>query len=325
MDAPPPRTPDARSALLPSLDAVIAAASAGPPVRAAIVDATERSVVEGAVDAALAGIVEPTFVGPEAEVREVVAGVPGAERYPVLDAPDDHAAGDAAVDLVADGRADVLCKGHLHTDVFLHPVLRRLRTRRRLSHVFLCDVPTYPKLLAVTDATVNIFPDLSQKIEIVRNAVDLMTLLGVERPNVAVLSAVETVNPAIPSTIDGASLAVMGARRQVPHAVVEGPLAFDDAISAEASRVKGIATAIAGEIDIALVPDLTAGNILVKALEHLAGATVAGVVLGATVPTVLTSRADPPRCRLASLALAAVVHHRGGAAQQDASTGAVSR
>ncbi len=300
---------------LADLDAVVAEAAAGPPVRAVIVDATERTVVEGAVEAADLGIVEPTFVGPSATVREVAATVRGAERWPVVDAADDVAAGDLAVDLVADGRADVLCKGHLHSDVFLHPVLRRLRTSRRLSHVFLCDLERYPRLLGVTDATVNIFPDLSQKIEIVRNAVDLMVLLGVERPAVAVLSAVETVNPAIPSTIDGASLAVMGARDQVPHATIDGPLAFDDAISAEASRIKGIDTDVAGRIDVALVPDLTAGNILVKALEHLAGATVAGLVLGATVPTVLTSRADPPRSRLASLALAAVVHHRTLAAR----------
>lgn len=296
---------------LSTLDQVIQEARGRPPVRAVIVDATERTVVEGAVHAAEQGIIEPTFVGPAEQVRSAIAQVPGADGHPVIDASDDEDAGRKAVDLVVDGGADILCKGHLHTDVFLHPVLKRLRTPRRLSHVFLVELDSYPKLLGVTDATINIFPNLEQKIEIARNAVDLAHLTGIERPKVAILSAVETVTVDIPSTIDGASLAVMGAREQIADAVIDGPLAFDDAISAEASAVKGIESAVAGDLDVALVPDLTSGNILVKALEYLAGATVAGIVLGASCPIVLTSRADPLRSRLASFAVASVVHHRG--------------
>ncbi len=294
----------------PTLDDFIDEAAAAGAVRAVIADATERTVVEGAVQAARRGIVEPMFVGPVAAVRAVTETVPGAEGYRVIDAPDPEAAGDRAVEAVVAREADILCKGHLHSDVLLHPVLEQLRTSRRVSHVFVLELDTYPKLLSVTDAAINISPDLAEKVEILRNAIELAHLMGVEEPRVAVLSALETVTPAIPSTLDGADLAVMADRDQLPGAVIDGPLALDDALSAEAASIKGITSAVAGAVDIALVPDLTSGNILVKGLEYLAGATLAGVVLGATVPIVLTSRADPLRSRLASFALAAVVHHR---------------
>jgi phosphotransacetylase len=291
-------------------DFIDEAASASSPVRAVIADATDRTTVESAVDAGRRGIIEPTFVGPIAEVKAIMATVPGSADCPVIDAPDAEAASDHAVDVVVAGGADILCKGHVHTDVLLHPVLSRLRTSRRLSHVFVVELESYPKLLSITDAAVNIAPDLAEKIEILRNALGLARLIGIEEPKVAVLSAVETVTVEFPSTVDAAALAVMGARDQLPHALIDGPLALDDALSAEASETKGISSAVAGRIDIALVPDLVSGNIVVKALEYLAGATIGGVVLGGTVPIVLTSRADPLRSRIASYALAAVVHHR---------------
>jgi phosphotransacetylase len=221
-----------------------------------------------------------------------------------------RAAAQAAVDLVRAGRADVLMKGYLHTDEMLHAVLRQetgLRTDRLLSHVFILEVPTYHKLLLITDAAINIRPDIAQKAAITQNAVDLARKLGVEQPKVAGLSSVETINPNIPSTVHAACLSKMAERGQIKGALVDGPLAFDNAISAEAARDKGINSPVAGDIDVVVVPDLDAGNILSKNLEYLASAKMAGIVVGASAPVVLTSRSDPPRARVYSLALSSLL------------------
>ncbi|MCX8049638.1 MAG: bifunctional enoyl-CoA hydratase/phosphate acetyltransferase [Methylohalobius sp.] len=198
-------------------------------------------------------------------------------------------------------------KGWIHTDVLMHPVLQHLRTGRRVSHVFVAELPSYHKLLYITDAAIHIDPDLKQKAAIVQNAVDLARLLGIERPKVAALSSVEIVKPEIPSSVDAACLSKMAQRRQIQHAIVDGPLAFDNAISKEAARIKHIDSEVAGDVDILLVPDLDAGNILAKDLAYLANATLAGVVVGAKVPIVLPSRSDPPQGRLASCAIAVLM------------------
>jgi phosphotransacetylase len=211
---------------------------------------------------------------------------------------------------VRDGEADVLMKGYLHTDEMLHAVLQRetgLRTDRLLSHVFVLEVPTYHKLLLITDAAINIHPDITAKGSITQNAVDLARKLGAERPKVAVLSSVETINPNIPSTVHAACLSKMADRGQIRGAIVDGPLAFDNAISLEAAGEKGIDSPVSGDVDVVVVPDLDAGNILFKNLEYLANAKVAGVVMGAKAPVVLTSRSDPPRARVFSLALASLL------------------
>jgi phosphotransacetylase len=217
-----------------------------------------------------------------------------------------------AVELVRVGEADVVMKGHIHTDALMHALLDKdhgLRVPgRRISHLFVIELPSHPKLLGVTDAAINITPDLNAKAQILQNAVDFFHLLGIEAPRVAVLSAVETVNSAISSTLDAACLTLMARRGQISRAVVDGPLAFDNAISRKAAEEKGISSPVAGDADILLVPDLVSGNILAKNLEYLGGAVVAGIALGMAAPVVLTSRADPAPARLASLALAALMH-----------------
>ena len=221
-----------------------------------------------------------------------------------------RAAAAAAVELVRQSKADVLMKGYLHTDEMLRAILRQgagLRTDRLLSHVFVLEVPTYHKLLLITDAAININPDIAQKAAIAQNAVDLARGLGVERPKVAALSSIETINPSIPSTVHAACLSKMAERGQIKGAVVDGPLAFDNAISAEAAHDKGIVSPVSGDVDVVVVPDLDAGNILSKNLEYLASAKMAGIVMGATAPVVLTSRSDPPRARVYSLALATLL------------------
>jgi phosphotransacetylase len=219
-----------------------------------------------------------------------------------------------AVDLVRTDAADVVMKGHIHTDALMHALLdknRGLRVPgRRVSHIFLIEISSHPKLLGVTDAAINIAPDLSAKAQILQNAIEFFHVLQIEAPKVAVLSAVETVNPAITSTLDAACLTLMARRGQITGAVVDGPLAFDNAISRKAADEKGISSVVAGDADVLLVPDLVSGNILAKDLEYLAGANAAGIALGLAVPVVLTSRADPAPARLASLAVAALMHHR---------------
>lgn len=285
------------------------------PIRVAVVDAAQGLVIETLREAHGLGFAEPLLVGDPAAIREAARelGWTLDERW-LVPAPSDTAAAATAAALIREGKADAIMKGNVHTDVLMRALLDKERGLRvpgsRVSHLFVADVPRHPKLLGITDAAINIAPDLSAKAEILRNAVELFHLLGVERPRVAVLSAVETVNPAIPSTIDAAALTLMARRGQIAGALVDGPLAFDNAISPEAAAEKGIVSEVAGEADIVLVPDLVSGNILAKNLELLAGAVAAGLVVGLAAPVVLSSRADPPASRLAGLALASLKHHR---------------
>ena len=279
----------------------------------AVAHPCDESSLTAAVEAAEADLIRPVLVGPEAKVR-AVAGQFGLDirPYPLVDAPHSHAAAAKAVEIVRTGEAEALMKGSLHTDELMAEVVRKdtgLRTERRISHVFIMDVPTYPKPLAVTDAAINIFPDLETKVDIVQNAIDMAHALGRDLPKVAILSAVETVTPKIPSTIDAAALCKMAERGQITGALLDGPLAFDNAISKEAAEIKGIRSEVAGGPDILVVPDLEAGNMLAKQLSFLANADAAGIVLGARVPIILTSRADTVRARLASCAVAVLLVH----------------
>jgi phosphotransacetylase len=285
------------------------------PVRVAVVDAAQRVVIETLREAHALGFVEPRLIGaPDAiaALCDEIGWTPNPDW--IIPAKSDADAAATAVDLIRADRADVVMKGLIHTDVLMHALLDKehgLRLPgRRVSHVFIAEVPTYPKLLGITDAAINIAPDLSAKAEILQNAIMLFHGLGIETPKVAVLSAVETVNPAIASTLDAACLTVMGLRGQITGAIIDGPLALDNAISRRAAEEKGIISPVAGDADIILVPDLVSGNVLAKDLECLGGAVAAGVALGLAVPVVLTSRADPAPARLASLALAALMHHR---------------
>ncbi|OYV75680.1 MAG: phosphate acetyl/butaryl transferase [Chromatiales bacterium 21-64-14] len=286
----------------------------GPPVPAAVVDAHDEHVLAAALEARDAGLLDPLLVGPRAPV-EALCERRGVAVPPLVESAPGKPAAETAVQLVEEGRVALLVKGWVHTDVLMHPVLAHLRTARRVSHVFVAGLATYHKLLLITDAVINIMPDLMTKAEIIRNAVDLAGLLGIALPKVAALSTVEVVKPTIPSTIDAACLSKMAQRGQIGGAVVDGPLAFDNAISREAARIKGIESEVCGDVDILLAPDLVAGNILVKDLEYLAGATLAGVVVGARVPIILTSRSDPQAARLASAALAVRMYREwsGGA------------
>ncbi len=265
------------------------------------------------VEAAQAGIIAPILVGPAEKIRQAAKTFElHIAPYEIVDAPHSHAAAAKAVELVRSGRAELLMKGSLHTDELMAEAVKRetgLRTARRISHVFVMDVPTYHKVLAVTDAAINIFPALDDKVDILQNAIDFFAALGRERPKVAILSAVETVTSKIPSTIEAAALCKMADRGQICGAIVDGPLAFDNAISAEAARIKKIESPVAGDPDILLVPDLEAGNMLVKNLTFLSRADGAGIVLGARVPIILTSRADNQRTRMASCAVAALFAH----------------
>ncbi|OAV63286.1 Phosphate acetyltransferase [Bacteroidales bacterium Barb4] len=284
------------------------------PIRVAVVNAAQKVVLETLREAGDLGLTEPTLIGDSRAIRDLAASVGlRVSSDHVIEAKSDESAAAAAVKLVRDQKADVLMKGQIHTDALMHAILdseRGLRLPgRRVSHVFLCDIPSYSKLLFITDAAINIAPDVNAKAQILQNAIELCHLLGVENPRVAALSAIETVNPAIPSTIDAACLALMGQRGQITGAVIDGPLAFDNAISLRAADEKGIASKVAGQCDILLVPDLVSGNILAKNLEYLADAVAAGIVLGVSAPVVLSSRADQSRARLTALALAALIHH----------------
>lgn len=282
-----------------------------PAMPIAVIDADERHVLEGVCEATEAGYIDPVLIGDEAGIRRKLDTIAGAKRLRIVHAPEEDAMAEKGVEFIEKGEVKALMKGHIHTDTFLHPILlHHLQGRKRISHVFLADLKTYPKLLYITDAAINISPDLPTKMHIVQNAVDFSRLLGVEQPRVAALSAVEVVNPAIASTIDAACLAKMADRGQIKGAIVDGPLAFDNAISAESAEVKGIRSPVAGDVDILMVPDLVSGNILGKDLEYLAGAQMAGFVVGTKVPIVLTSRSDPPRARLISCAVAALASHR---------------
>ena len=285
------------------------------PIRTAVVHPVDRNSLLGAIDAARAGLIVPVLVGPETKIRAVAAAESvDLALYAVVATRHSHEAAERAVAMVRAGEVEALMKGSLHTDELMHEVVAKetgIRTARRLSHVFVVDVPTYARLLFITDAAINIAPDLDAKRDIVQNAIDLARVLGIAEPKVAVLSAVETVSPEIRSTIDAAALCKMAERGQITGGVLDGPLAFDNAVSEEAARVKGIESPVAGRADILVVPDLESGNMLAKQLEYLGEAQSAGVVLGARVPIVLTSRADSPLTRMTSCAVA-LLYARGG-------------
>jgi phosphotransacetylase len=283
------------------------------PVPTAVAHPCEASALAGAVDAGQKGLIVPILVGPTNEISATAkaAGI-DLDGLEIVDAPDSHAAAARAVQLIREGRAEVLMKGSLHTDELMSAIVSReggLRTGRRISHAFLMDVPTYHKVLIVTDAAINIAPALEDKVDICQNAIDLAISLGREKPKVAILAAVETVSSKMPATIDAAALCKMAERRQITGGIVDGPLPFDSAISREAADTKGIVSEVAGDPDILLVPDLEAGNILAKQLSFLANADSAGLVLGARVAVILTSRADSVRSRIASCAVANLVAH----------------
>lgn len=290
------------------LEALIERAQTYPPLPTAVVDAGETYVLEGAREAAEAGLIRPVLIGEPEQIEAICGRIGyGLDGVPIVAASGEEEVAAKGVELVLKGEVFALMKGWIHTDVLMHPVLQHLRTGRRVSHVFVAELPSYHKLLYITDAAIHIDPDLKQKAAIVQNAVDLARLLGIERPKVAALSSVEIVKPEIPSSVDAACLSKMAQRRQIQHAIVDGPLAFDNAISKEAARIKHIDSEVAGDVDILLVPDLDAGNILAKDLAYLANATLAGVVVGAKVPIVLPSRSDPPQGRLASCAIAVLM------------------
>ena len=281
-------------------------------VRCAVVHPCDVESLTGAMDSARYGLIIPVLIGPEVRIRHLAqeAGIDltGVE---IISVTHSHAAAEKAADLAASGDVEVLMKGSLHTDEMIHAVLARpaLRTGRRMSHVFRFDVPLYPKPLLITDAALNIHPTLSEKVDIVQNAIDFARIMGVATPKVAILSAVETINPNIPSTLDAAALCKMADRGQIKGGVLDGPLAFDNAISLHAAQIKHIESAVAGDADILMVPDLESGNMLAKQLEYLAGASGSGLVLGARVPIALTSRADGPMTRVASALLAQLAAH----------------
>jgi phosphotransacetylase len=297
-------------------ETLTAKAKALGPARTAVVHPCDETSVQAAVEAAALGLIEPILVGPEHKIR-AVAERAGADVSPfeLVPTPHSHAAAARAVALVREGKADLLMKGSLHTDELMHEVLADgvgLKTARRVSHIYLMQTEHYPKPLLITDAAINIQPTLEDKRDIIQNAVDLAHVLGIARPKVAILSAVETVASRIPSTLDAAALCKMADRGQITGAALDGPLAFDNAISREASAEKGIVSDVAGDADILLAPDLVAGNILAKELSFLTGAFAAGVVLGARAPIILTSRADSERTRVVSCALAVLVAQSQG-------------
>lgn len=294
-------------------DRLIARAKTMPAVSTAVAHPCDETSLRGALEAAEAGLIVPILVGPKSKIEAVAkeAGL-DIEGYEIVDVPHSHAAATKAVEIVRSGRAGVLMKGSLHSDELLSEVTKRdtgLRTERRISHVFIMDVPDHDQTLFITDAAVNIFPDLMAKRDIVQNAIDLYQGLGLGSPRVAILSAVETVTVSIPSTIDAAALCKMADRGQITGGFLDGPLAFDNAISPEAAEIKGIKSEVAGRADILVVPDLEAGNMLAKNLTFLSRADAAGLVLGARVPIILTSRADNVRTRMASCAIAVAFAH----------------
>jgi phosphate acetyltransferase len=283
------------------------------PVPTAVAHPCEKSALAGAMEAAELGLITPILVGPAAKIEEIArsSGIDLGDT-PIVDALHGHDSAAKAVELVRQGKAELLMKGSLHTDELLGAVVARetgLRTGRRISHVFIMDVPTYHKVLIITDAAINIAPTLEDKVDICQNAIDLAVSLGLEKPKVAILAAVETVNSKMPATLDAAALCKMAERGQITGGILDGPLAFDNAISKQAAETKGIRSEVAGDPDILLAPDLEAGNMLAKQLSFLANADSAGLVLGARVPIILTSRADSVRSRIASCGVAMLAAH----------------
>ena len=283
------------------------------PIPTAVAHPCEATALSGAVEAYQRGLIIPLLVGPAASIAKTAASAGiDLKKLEIIDVPHSHAAAEKAVALIREGRAEILMKGSLHTDELMGAVVSRdggLRTARRISHVFLMDVPTYHKPLVITDGAINIAPTLEDKIDICQNAIDLAISLGVERPKVAILAAVEIVTSKMPATIDAAALCKLADRGQIKNGILDGPLAFDNAISKEAAETKGIQSPVVGDPDILFAPDLEAGNMLAKQLSFLANADSAGMVLGARVPIILTSRADSVRSRIASCAVAVLVAH----------------
>jgi phosphate acetyltransferase len=273
-----------------------------------------KDALEGPIDAAVAGLIDPILVGPQDKIRALAETLQlDISPYRLMDTAHSHESAETAVSLCRQGEAEALMKGSLHTDEIMSAVVAKatgLRTESRISHIFVLDVPTYPRPFFITDAAINIYPTLEDKVHILKNAIKLAHALGNPEPRVAILSAVETINPKIPATLEAAALCKMADRGQIQGAIIDGPLAFDNAISKEAAVIKGIKSPVAGEADILLVPDLEAGNMLAKQLSYLAEADSAGLVLGARVPIILTSRADSAEARMASCAVAvAYAHH----------------
>ncbi len=290
-------------------------------VRCAVVHPCDIGSLSGAMDAARYGLLIPVLIGPQDRIRLLAEeGGIDLSGVEIISVEHSHAAAEKAAELAASGNVEVLMKGSLHTDEMIHAVLKqaKLRTGRRMSHVFRFDVPLYSKPLLITDAALNIHPTLAEKVDIIQNAIDFARIMGVDEPKVAILSAVETVNPNIPSTLDAAALCKMAERGQITGGILDGPLAFDNAISSEAAEIKHIQSVVAGHADILAVPDLESGNMLAKQLEYLAGASGSGLVLGARVPIALTSRADGPMNRVASALLAKLAAHHARRAQSHA-------
>ena len=287
---------------------IISMANGLEPIRTAIVHPVDSNALLGAIEAAQANLIVPILIGPKDRILAVAAAQNvDVSPFTLIPTEHSHAAADKAVVMAREGKVDAIMKASLHTDELMHPVLAPrtgLSTERRMSHIFVLDVPSYQRMLFITDAALNIYPDLDEKRDIVQNAIDLAHVVGIDTPRVAILSAVETVDSKIHSTLEAAALCKMAERGQISGALVDGPLAFDTAVSFEAARTKGIISTVAGQADILVVPDLESGNMLAKQLEYLADAQTSGIVLGARIPIILTSRADSPMAHIVSCALA---------------------
>lgn len=296
--------------------ALLARAAQLDRIRIGVVHPCSREALQGVIDATARGLIEPVLIGPRGKINSIAADI-GVDisGLEIVDVPHSHAAAARAVEMARAGAVDALMKGSLHSDELLTEVVNAetgLRTARRISHVFLLDVPRYSKLLLISDAAINIAPDFLTKVDIVQNAIDLANVIGIEEPRVALLSAVETVSPKFRSAMEAAALSKMADRGQITGGLVDGPLAIDNAVSPAAAAIKGIRSPVAGQADILVVPDIEAGNMLVKQLEYLADSQAAGIVLGARVPIVLTSRADAAQSRVVSCAVAVLLanHYR---------------
>ena len=284
-----------------------------PAISTAVVWPLSDVALKGAVEAAIEGLIEPTLIGDEAEMKALAAKIGlDISGYPIVQADTERKAAEVGVAMCRTGGFQAMMKGSLHTDELMKAAMKSdtgLRTSRRISHVFVMDTPAYARTLLITDAAINITPELEDKVHIVQNAIDLAHALGIPQPKVALLSAVETVNPKIKSTLDAAALCKMADRGQITGGILDGPLAFDTAVSAKAAEIKGLVSPVTGLADILVVPDLESGNMLAKQLEYLGGAQLAGIVLGARVPAILTSRADSAETRLTSCAVAVLLHY----------------
>jgi phosphotransacetylase len=284
-----------------------------PAITTAVVWPLSDVALRGAVEAAEAGLINPTLIGDEAQMKALAAKIGvNISGYTLTHAGTERKAAELGVAMCRSGQAQAMMKGSLHTDELMRVAMSRetgLRTSKRISHVFVMDTPAYSRTLLITDAAINIEPELEDKIHIIQNAIDLAHALGIPQPKVALLSAVETVNPKIKSTLDAAALCKMADRGQITGGILDGPLAFDTAVSMKAAKIKGLVSPVTGLADILVAPDLESGNMLAKQLEYLGGAQLAGIVLGARVPTILTSRADSAATRLTSCAVAVLLHY----------------